>query len=254
MCTLKLCDGNNSPSCRNDCRTVTGGYASRMLRSLMITSVASVTLSCSAAASARSDSQIWGTASANFQLSDKWRLSEELVTRFSDNRNGLYEVEAVTMLNYKVAKDVTLAAGYVHNPQYVGGDFTVMERRVREQVTFDNFAKVDSGKLSARLRLEQRWREHIDGTGWRLRPYVKYSVPLAGKAALNLSSEPFFNLNSTSFQRQKGLDRVRNLVSISGPLSGRINAEAGYMNQHGFVRGGPDTSDNIAYFALSANF
>ena len=26
------------------------------------------------------------------------------------------------------------------------------------------------------------------------------------------------------------------LVSISGPLSGRINAEAGYMNQHGFVR------------------
>jgi hypothetical protein len=47
---------------------------------------------------------------------------------------------------------------------------------------------------------------------------------------------------------------VRNLISISTPLSKRINGEAGYMNQHGFVRGGEDTSDNIAYFALSASF
>jgi hypothetical protein len=225
-----------------------------MLRRATCLSLIGMLLVTSTGAEARSDSQIWGTASANFKLSDSWRLSEELVTRFSDNRNGLYEIEATTMLNYKVAKDVTLAAGYVHNPQYASGDFTVMERRAREQVTFDNVAKLGRGKLSARLRLEQRWREHVDGTGWRLRPYVKYSLPLAGKAAVNFSSEPFFNLSSTSFQRQNGLDRVRNLVSISGPLSGKVNAEVGYMNQHGFVRGGPDSNDNIAYFALSANF
>src|SRR6476659_10196173 len=102
MRTLKLYDGNDSPSCRIDCRSVTGSYAATMLRFLWIALVAALTLSFSVAASARSDSQIWVTASANFKLSDKWRLSEELVTRFSDNRNGLYEVEAVTMLNYKV--------------------------------------------------------------------------------------------------------------------------------------------------------
>lgn len=225
-----------------------------MLFRIFIAAIICMNLGFATAVHARSDSQIWGTASANFKLSDTWRLSEELVTRFSDNRNGLYEVEAVTMVNYRAAKNVTVAAGYVHNPQYIGGDFTVMERRAREQVTFDNVAKLGSGKLSARMRLEQRWRRHVDGTGWRLRPYLKYSVPLAGKAALNLSSEPFFNLNSTSFQRQEGLDRVRNLISISGPVSNRVNAEAGYMNQHGFVRGGPDSSDNIAYFALSASF
>ncbi len=225
-----------------------------MLHRAALLGISGMAFAISTGAEARSDSQIWTTASASFKLSDTWRLSEELVTRFSDNRNGLYEIEAVTMVNYKPAKDVTLAAGYVHNPQYLGGDFTVMERRAREQVTFDNVAKLGRGKLSARLRLEQRWREHIDGTGWRLRPYVKYALPLTGKAAVNFSSEPFFNLSSTSFQRQKGLDRVRNLVSISGPLSGKVNAEAGYMNQHGFVRGGPDTSDNIAYFGLSANF
>jgi len=32
-----------------------------------------------------------------------------------------------------------------------------------------------------------------------------------------------------------------------------VTGEAGYMNQHGFVRHGSDTSDNIAYFGLSAS-
>ncbi|MBW0007519.1 MAG: DUF2490 domain-containing protein [Sphingomonas sp.] len=206
------------------------------------------------AAWAKSDVQMWTVASANVKLSDKWRLSEEVIGRFSSNRDGLYEIEAVTMLGYRLAKNVTLAAGYVHNPQYAGGNFTIMERRAREQLSIDNFAKLGSGKLSARARFEQRWRDNIDRTGWRFRPYLKYSLPFAGKATLNFSTEPFFNLNTTSFQRQSGLDRVRNLVTIAAPLSKKINAEFGYMNQHGFVRHGEDSSDNIAYAALSANF
>lgn len=206
-----------------------------------------------APAHAASDTQVWATASANVKLADKWRLSGEVVTRFSDNRHGLYEVEATTMLGYRVASNVTLWAGYVHDPLYAGGDFMVTEHRIREQVTFDNVAKLGSGKLSARMRLEQRWRDGADGTAWRLRPYLKYSLPLRGKTALNFSSEPFIDLGTTSFQKVDGLDRVRNLVTVSTPLSKRLSGEIGYMNQHGFVRRGPDTSDNIAYFALSVS-
>lgn len=125
-----------------------------------------------------------------------------------------------------------------------------MEHRAREQVTFDGFAQLGRGKLSGRLRLEQRWREHVDGMGWRFRPYLKYSLPIAGKTALNLSNETFVDLNTTTFQRKSGIDRMRNLISISTPLSKALTGEAGYMNQHGFVRSGPDTSDHIAYFAL----
>jgi len=203
------------------------------------------------AAAAKSDSQIWSTASATVKLSSRWRVQEELTGRFSDNRNGLYEIESNTLLGYRFNKVVTLWAGYTHDPQYSSGDFSVMEHRAREQVTFDGFAKLGPGKLSARIRTEQRWRDGIDGTGWRLRPYLKYALPIHGKVALNLSSEPFFNLNTTSFQKKSGLDRVRNLITISAPLSNRLTAEAGYMNQHGFVRSGPDTSDNIAYFAVA---
>ena len=204
-----------------------------------------------AGAHASHDSQLWSTASATVKLGPKWRLSEELVGRFSDRKRGLYEIESNTLLGYRLSKVTTLWAGYNHNPQYAGSTFTIMERRAREQVTFDGFAKLGPGKLNGRVRLEQRWRHNVDGTGWRVRPYLKYSLPIAGKTALNLSSEPFFNLNTTPFQKKPGLDRVRNLVTVSTPLTKRLSGGAGYMNQHGFVRGGPDTSDNVAYFALA---
>jgi Protein of unknown function (DUF2490) len=221
-----------------------------MLRALL----SSAMLLTAVPAAATSDEQVWATASATVKLSSHWRLSQEVVGRFSDNRNGLYEIESNTLLGYRLSKVTTLWAGYTHDPQYASGDFTVMERRAREQVTFDGFARIGGGKLSARLRLEERWREGIGGTGLRVRPYLKYSLPLAGKTALNLSAEPFLNLNTTAFQRRDGLDRVRSLISISSPISKQINGELGYMNQHGFVRGGEDSSDNIAYFGLSASF
>jgi hypothetical protein len=220
----------------------------RPARSLLLLFAAGL---CSAPAVAQSDKQVWGNASLTVKLGDRWRISQELTTRFSDNRNGLYEVESNTLLGYRINKVVTVWAGYTHDPQYAAGDFTMMEHRAREQVTFDNFARIGPGKLTGRIRLEQRWRKGIDGIGWRVRPYIKFSVPLKSKAALNLSSEAFFNLNKTAFQRADGLDRMRNLVTISTPLSKVLTGEAGYMNQHGFVRGGEDTSDNIAYFALS---
>jgi len=206
-------------------------------------------------AAAASDNQIWTSANATIKLNASWRVQQELTARVSDNRSGLYELESATMLGYQPVKNVTVAAGYVHNPQYAEWDFTVMERRAREQITVDNIAKIGSGKMSARFRMEQRWREHVDGTGWRARPYVKFSFPLrkGSKTSLTLSNETFFNLNTTLFQRQDGLDRMRNLIAINTPLSKSLSAEFGYLNQYGFVRRGEDTSDHVASLSLSLN-
>ena len=202
---------------------------------------------------AATDSQVWTTQVVNVKLGDKWRLQEELVERFSDARNGLYEIEANTLLGYRLSQAVTVWGGYTHDPQYSGGSFTVMEHRIREQVVFDNVVKLGSGKLSFRLRGEERWRTNIAGTGWRVRPYVKYALPLAkgSRTALVLSAEPWFNLKTTPFQKQSVLDRIRSLIAISTPISKKLSAEIGYLNQHGFVRGGPDTSDHVASFSLS---
>ena len=209
-----------------------------------------------ATAHASQDEQLWTTASATVKLSDHWRLSQEIVARFSDDRKGLYEIESNTLVGYKLSKAVTVWAGYTHDPQYNGGDFTVMEHRGRQQVTFDNIVRIGPAMLSARMRLEERWRDGVDGTAWRARPYVKLVLPFheGGKTALVLSHESFFDLNKTNFQRVQGEERMRNLIAITTPVAKNVNAEIGYLHQHGFRPDADDSNDNVASVSLSFSF
>jgi hypothetical protein len=131
-----------------------------------------------------------------------------------------------------------------------------MEHRAREQVTFDNLARIGGCTLSGRLRLEHRWREGIDGTAWRFRPYIKYTLPFrAGhKTALVLSHESFVNLNSTGFQGVEGEERMRNAIAITTPVARHVNLEVGYLNQHSFVPHAPDNDDHAATVTLGLSF
>jgi hypothetical protein len=210
-------------------------------------------LAVAAPATAADDSQLWAGGSVTVKLSDTWRFSEEVTTRSSDKRNGLYEVESNSLLGYSIGHGVTLWAGYTHDPQYAAGDFTTMEHRSREQATFDNFVTLGPGRFSGRIRLEQRWRSGLGGTGWRVRPWLKYTLPFhsRGKTALVISTEPFVDFNTTKFQRTRGLDRVRSLIGISTPLAKNLTVEAGYLNQHTFVRGGRDNDDHVASVVLN---
>src|SRR5206468_6472035 len=112
-------------------------------------------LAAPAAVQATSDDQLWTNANVTVKLADSWRLSEEVTARWSDNKHGLYELESNTLLGYRFNKVETLWAGYTHNPQYASGHFTRMEHRAREQVTFDGFTKLGSGKFNGRIRMEQ---------------------------------------------------------------------------------------------------
>lgn len=205
---------------------------------------------------AESDFQQWLSVSAKTDIGESIAVQGETVARFGDSSGGLYEIEGTLLLGYKLTEQVTAWAGYVHNPSYRNGDFLVTEHRAREQITIDNFAELGGASLSARLRFEQRWRDGVDGTGWRMRPYVKAAIPLGDKSApvLNLTAEPFINLNTTPFQSSSGLDRLRSAVSLSVPVTKAVKLEAGYLNQHRFVRGGEDRGDHALTAALSLSF
>lgn len=213
-------------------------------------------LAVPAVAHATEDNQLWTGASATVKLGDHWRFSQEVIARVSDDRDGLYEVEMNSLIGYKLSKAVTVWAGYTHDPNYNAGKFAVMEHRGRQQVTFDNVLKIGPGNLSARLRLEERWREGVDGTAWRLRPYLKYVLPLkeGGKTALVLSHESFIDLNTTNFQRVEGEERMRNLIAITTPLARNVNVEIGYLHQHGFRPDAEDANDNVASLSLGFSF
>ena len=206
-----------------------------------------------AAPAAASDTQYWQTLNLGVALPDNFKVSNETVLRSSDVK-GFYEIENNFMVGKKVNKVVTLWLGYTFDPQYSHGTFTRREHRFRQQINFDNFAVAGKVKWSGRLRLEERWREGLAGTGWRLRPQVKAVMPIAGKVTLTLSNEDFINLNNSSFQTVDGLERMRNAVFVTVPVSKKINIDFGYLNQHGFVPNGCDTSDNVLTAGLSASF
>ena len=202
---------------------------------------------------ATEDTQGWGTITVNVALPDNFKAQNETVFRTSDAK-GFYEIENNVMVGRKLDKVTTLWLGYTFDPHYTHGTFTRREHRFRQQASFDNFAKLGPVKLSGRLRLEERWREGLSGTGWRLRPQIKATMPLAGKVNLAVASEPFIDLNTTVFQKVGGLERMRNSISVVVPLSKHVSVDVGYLNQHGFVRGGPDTSDNVITAGLTASF
>lgn len=226
-----------------------------MMRSLSLSLLALFGASTSPAL-AESDFQQWLTVSAKTGLSDSIAVQGEAIARFGDDAGGLYEIESSLLLGYKLSEKTTVWAGYVHNPTYVAGDFVATERRAREQITVDNFFAIGAASLSARLRFEQRWRDGVDGTAWRMRPYAKLALPLGGKTAptLNLTAEPFINLNTTGFQAVSGLDRIRSAVSLSFPVSKAVKLEAGYLNQHRFVRRGEDRGDHALTASLAMSF
>ncbi|KMS58885.1 hypothetical protein V474_12890 [Novosphingobium barchaimii LL02] len=213
-------------------------------------------ISVAAPAYASEDEQAWIGGTATVKLGDKWRLSQEIISRFSNDRDGLYEVEMNSLIGYKVADKITVWVGYTHDPNYEGGHFSVMEHRGRQQITMDNIVRIGPGQLSARLRLEERWREGVDGTAYRVRPYVKYVLPFrsGGKAALVLSHESFIDLNKTNFQRVQGEERMRNMVAVTTPVTKNVNFEVGYIHQHGFRPGVDDSNDNVLSVSLASSF
>lgn len=211
------------------------------------------TLAIAAPAMAREDTQYWQTVTVNVALPSNFKIQNETVLRTSDAR-GFYEVENNLMVGKKLNKVVTVWLGYTFDPQYSHGTFIRREHRFRQQINFDGFAMIGKVKLSGRVRLEERWREGLPGTAYRLRPQVKASVPIAGKTTLTVSSEPFFNLNNTGFQTVDGLERMRNAIYISVPLGKKVSVDFGYLNQHSFVPSGPDNSDNVLTAGITTNF
>ena len=200
------------------------------------------------------DAQYWGAVGVAVNLGDGFQVQNEAILRGSDDR-GLYQFQNTTLVGYAIDKHVTAFVGYVHSPNYDHGDFRSIERRVRTQIVFDKY-KLGRVEATARLRLESRWRDGVDGNGWRVRPYVKLALPVAnaGKTKLVTSHEAFINLNSTTFQHQEGWDRTRSFIGINTPLAKNLSIEAGYMLQHGWVRSGPDTNDHVLTMTLSAKF
>ncbi len=218
-------------------------------------SVASLlaSLGLSNATSAKGDAQYWQTLHVSVKVSRRVVLTNDTVMRTSDIR-GRYQIANHFMVGYKLDKHWSVAIGHTADFQYNHSNYTTMENRFRQDVAYDGLFMISKATVSARVRLEERWRDGFAGTGWRLRPYVKLAVPLPGKLKLNVTHESFVDLNTNGFQKVPGLERMRNAAIVDLPLNKHFGLGLGYVAQHGFVPGAEDTDDHVAFIQINAAF
>jgi hypothetical protein len=175
------------------------------------------------------DGQVWITANARGPVAGRVELGVETNERFGrDGENGLYESENIAMVGYRF-DHATLAAGYVRDIVYHGGGAAI-EQRARQDLMVDRIAAIGPFRIGARMRVEERWRDGLGGTGVRLRPFVRLTLPVAGKLNLLASHESFVNLGGGAGQRG-GYDRARDFLGLGVPLTKRVGVEFGYLNQ-----------------------
>ncbi|HWU72226.1 MAG TPA: DUF2490 domain-containing protein [Sphingomonas sp.] len=175
------------------------------------------------------DGQVWLGANARGPVAGRVELGIETIERFGrDDDGGLYESENSAMLGVRFDRAL-LAAGYVRDIVYHNGAAAI-EQRARQDIGFDHLATIGSLVIGARLRAEERWRDGLSGTGVRIRPFVRLTLPVAGKLKLLASHESFVNLGGGAGQHG-GYDRARDFLGIGVPLTKRVGVEIGYLNQ-----------------------
>ncbi|MFD1788163.1 DUF2490 domain-containing protein [Sphingomonas floccifaciens] len=178
------------------------------------------------------DSQLWWQLNAVAPLSKTVRLTLEQIGRLSDDEGGLYQTEVGTLLGYKANSHVELGFGY----RRVGGhngQRDADEDRIRQHVI------LTFGRFTGRFRVDERFRDDRPGVGIRIRPLLRYNLPIGrtkGLAAF-YSHESFFLPNTTVFQRS-GYERMRNIVGVTLPIAKGVSADMGYLNQYRFARAG----------------
>lgn len=191
------------------------------------------------------DEQFWLQTNVHVPIAKKTRLTIEGIARWSDRNNGLFHTEIGGILGYKIADNVEIGFGYRHVAGHAGNTADD-EDRLRQHVV------ATFGRISTRLRVDERFHPDGDEIGVRIRPLVRYNHPIGKGYALFASHESFVMANSTDWGQRSGYDRMRNIAGVVIPVSKKLSADVGYLNQYRFGKGGArDQMDHAMTVQLS---
>lgn len=199
-------------------------------------------------AAQQTDEQLWLQMNTNVSVADKTRVTLEQIARFGDRADGLYQTELGALLGYRIFKNVELGFGYRH-VGFHNGATAADEERVRQQIV------ATFGRIFTRFRIDERFHPKGNEIGFRIRPLVRYNLPIGKKTALFASHESFLIPNTTNWGQRRGYERMRNIVGVTVPLGQALSADVGYLNQFRFGRrGARDQMDHALSLQITVNF
>lgn len=173
--------------------------------------------------------------------------------RYLDDSDGFNQSIFRPGIGYQLTPNTNIWVGYAWiNELPASGNPVFDENRIWQQVLWSK--QVGQQKLFSRSRLEQRFVETGDDTGWRFRQFVKSDRPIYEGSQVSLVAwdEAFIDLNETDFGQQGTFSQNRLFLGIGKKFDGPMNPklEVGYLNQFLRSRGGGDRFNHI----LSVNW
>ncbi|NBB52825.1 DUF2490 domain-containing protein [Rhizobium sp. CRIBSB] len=191
--------------------------------------------------------QVWTGAFASGPVKENSRMLVwiDAHARFNGEGDQLNTTILRPGIGWRVSPRLDVWAGYAHITLHRPGP-DGQEHRAWQQATYP-VAEIAGGRLTGRTRLEQRFREGGDETGWRLRQFMRWSRPIAGpELTLVASNETFIAFNDTDWGQNSGYDQNRAFVGVGWQVTPKFRLEGGYMNQQIDGGSGPDRrNDNF---------
>lgn len=216
--------------------------------------VAGLALSGAGAAHATdTDMQAWSIVHASGALNDKMTLNVDGQARFGDDASRLGQVIIRPSIGWRLDATTTASLGYAYVRSTPKGRSATHEHRGWQQLSYRLAGDGKGVTLSGRTRLEQRWVEDRDGTGWRMRQQVRITAPLKDGVRAVGWTEAFVGLNQTRWGQRDGLHLWRSFAGVSVPISKTVTLEPGYLRQRAY-RTGPDLVTHAAAVWINLQF
>ncbi|WP_374343752.1 DUF2490 domain-containing protein [Phenylobacterium sp.] len=206
-----------------------------------------------AAWAATEDDQAWMVVQATAPLSDRVSFSLDTQARFSDDASRLGQVIFRPSIGWKLDATRTASLGYASVKSTPQGRPATHEHRTWQQLSYRIAGDGKGPTLTGRTRLEQRWVEDRDGTGWRIRQQVRFTAPVQDKVRAVVWTEPFIGFNETSWGQQDGLHVWRSFAGLAVPFSRTVSLEPGLLHQRTY-RPGEDAVIQAAAVYLNLQF
>lgn len=164
---------------------------------------------------------------------DNWHWYAEMQPRWREELSEFDQLIIRPAVFYTISEQSSIWAGYARVVTHPAGQTNFDEDRVWQQFLY-NFQPIGSVSLQSRSRLEQRFIENADDTGYRLRQMLRLTMPSKISAQLTWVAydEYFLNLNNTDYGARKGFDQNRAFAGINWAFNANLKLEVGYLNQY----------------------
>ena len=205
-----------------------------------------------------SDPGAWLVVASSDSLGDegsRWRYWVDAQARYFDLGSGIAQYLLRPAVGYQLNDEMTAWFGYARfRTRSRSGDY-FDEDRFWQQLSWSG-PQLGPGKLSLRVRLEQRSVSRGEDVGVTLRLMGKYVQPIgkSGRTDLVLAAEPFFSLADTDWGGRARVSQNRVFLGFGQRLSKSIRLEAGYMNQYFWNDNAEDLDNHLAILNFRVAF